>query len=200
MPIVHGNTGKVPKTIYLHEVIFGVVWFINKFAEIHGLPHPSARCDRADIPPVYLPASHNYKTVHDINVKSVMEKNALQRVMPYRSFIDVWHKCILEVQFMTPCTDVCAVCEKYCEKIKKIFSEEDKISFGSQFFDHLIQAQAEHQSYLDSLNQSFQNIQYQISLITPLILLNNFICHTIPIKWDLCILKVGIKVQLWDML
>ena len=150
MPIVHGNTGKISKTTYPYEVTCGVVRFIKNFAEIHGLPQPSARRGRADIPPVYLPASHNYKTVHDIYVKSVMEKDASQRVMQYRSFIDVWHKCIPEVQFMTPCTDVCAICEKLHEKIKTAVSEEEKISFTSQFSDHLIQVQAEHQSYLDS--------------------------------------------------
>ena len=202
VPIVHGNTGKVPKTTYLHEVIFGVVWFIKKFAEIHGLPHPSARCDRADIPPVYLPASQN-KTVHDINVKSVMEWNALQRVTPYRSFIGVWHKCILEVQFMTPCTDVCAVCEKYCEKIKTFSQRKTRfhlvLSFLIISFKHKQNIIATYTGFW-LVNQSFQNIQYQISLITPFILLNSFICHTIPIKWDLCILKVGRKVQFWDML
>ena len=51
---------------------------------------------------------------------------------------------------MTPCTDVCAICEKLHEKIKTAISEEEKISFTSQFSDHLIQVQAEHQSYLDS--------------------------------------------------
>ena len=150
VPMIHGNTGKVPKTTYPYEVTHGVVQFIKNFAEIHGLPQPSARRGRADVPPVYLPASHNYKTVHDIYVKSVMEKDASQRVMQYRSFIDVWHKCIPEVQFMTPRTDVCAVCEQYREKIKTAVSEEDKISFTSQFSDHLIQAQAERQSYMDS--------------------------------------------------
>ena len=43
VPIVHGNTGKVPKTTYPYEVTCGVVRFIKNFAEIHGLPQPSAR-------------------------------------------------------------------------------------------------------------------------------------------------------------
>ena len=81
MPIVHGNTGKVPKTTYTYEVTCGVVRFIKNFAEIHGFPQPSAKHGRADIPPVYLLTFHNYKMVHDIYVKSVMEKNASQCVM-----------------------------------------------------------------------------------------------------------------------
>ena len=50
VPIVHGNTGKVPKTTYPYEVTCGVVQFVKSFAEIHGLPQPSARRGRADIP------------------------------------------------------------------------------------------------------------------------------------------------------
>ena len=133
MLIVHWNTGKVPKTTYLHEVIFRVVRFIKKFAEIHGLPHPSARCGRADIPPVYLPASHNYKTVHDINVKSVMEKNALQRVMQYRSFIDVWHKCILEVQFMTPALMFVQYVKSIVKKLKQFSQRKTKFHLVLSF-------------------------------------------------------------------
>ena len=106
--MIHGNTGKVPKTTYPYEVTHGVVQFITKFCRSSS--HLQGVAELM-VPPVYLPASHNYKTVHDIYVKSVMEKDASQRVMQYQSFVDVWHKCIPEVQFMTPRTDVCAVCE-----------------------------------------------------------------------------------------
>ena len=202
VPIVHGNTGKVPKTTYPYEVTCGVVQFVKNFAEIHGLPQPSARRGRADIPPIYLPASHNYKTVHDIYVKSVMEKDASQRVMQYRSFIDVWHKCIPEVQFMTPRTDVCAVCEKYREKIKTAISEEEKISCTSQFSDHLIQAQAERQSYLDScLNSKLELSKHSVP---------NFAHYTFDFAQQLVLphhsrqvgpmyFKVGRRVQLFGM-
>ena len=44
VPIVHGNTGKVPPTVYPFEVVQDVVHFIRNHAEVHGLPQPSARC------------------------------------------------------------------------------------------------------------------------------------------------------------
>ena len=75
LPMVHGNTGKVPATIYPYEVTHGVVQFIRNFAEVHGLPQPSARRGRADTPPVHVPASQNFKIVHDCYVKAAMEQD-----------------------------------------------------------------------------------------------------------------------------
>ena len=162
VPMIHKNTGKIPKSTYPYEVTHGAVQFIKNFAEIHGLPQPSARHGRADMPPIYLPTSYNYKIVHDIYVKSLMEKDASHRIMQYRSFIDVWHKCIPEVQFMSPRTDVCAVCEEYRDKIKTTFLEEDKISFTSHFSDHLSQAQAERQYYVDNCVESKSHHSRQV--------------------------------------
>jgi len=55
---------------------------------------------------------------------------------------------------MSQRTDVCAVCEEYHDKIKTAILGEDKISFASQFADHLSQAPAEHQYYLDKCLES----------------------------------------------
>ena len=57
----------------------------------------------------------------------------------------------------------------FMQYIRTAISEEEKISFTSQFSDHLIQVQADQS-------------QYQILLTTPVILPNSIICHTIPIK------------------
>jgi len=172
VPMIHGNTGKVPKSTYPFEVTYEAIQFIKNFAEIHGLPQPSARCGRADIPPIYLPASYNYKIVHDIYVKSLMEMDASQRITQYRSFIDIWHKCIPEIQITSPRTDISAVCDEYRDKIKTAVLEYDKISFTSQFADHLSQVQ---------VSLSFQKTLCQILHTIPLTLRNNFICHTIPV-------------------
>ena len=78
-----------------------------------------------------------------------MDQDPSQRVMQYRSFVDVWHKCIPEIQFMTPRTDVCSICQGYRNKIKEAISEQDKLTLTSAFSDHLHQAQRERQYYLD---------------------------------------------------
>lgn len=149
VPLTHGNHGKLPSRTYPFEVVQDVVQFITNHAEVHGLPQPSAKRGRADTPPIYLPASQNFKIVHQCYVKASLERDPARRVMEYRSFVDVWHKCIPEVKFMTPRTDVCSKCEKFRQHIKDAISEEKKVSLTSAFSEHLDQAQAERQYYLD---------------------------------------------------
>ena len=154
VPIVHGNVGKSPAIVYPFEIVMECVQFIKNYAEVHGLPQPSALRGRADTPPTYLPASQNFKVVHGCYVKAAMERDPSQRIMQYRSFVDVWHKCIPEVQFMTPRTDVCSICEKFRCNIKAATSEEEKLSTTTAFSAHLTQAQTERQYYLDTCNRS----------------------------------------------
>ena len=150
IPIVHGNVGKLPSTVYPFQVVVDVVQYIKKICRnTWTAPQPSARSGRADIPPIYLPASQNFKIVHDHYVKAVMDQDPSQRVMQYRSFVDVWYKCVPEIQFMTPRTDVCSICQGYRNKIKEAISEQDKLTLTSAFSDHLHQAQRECQYYLD---------------------------------------------------
>jgi len=49
IPMIHGNTGKIPKCTYPFEVTYEAIQFIKNFTDIHGLPQPSARRGRADI-------------------------------------------------------------------------------------------------------------------------------------------------------
>ena len=140
VPFVHGNSGKLPSTTYPFEVVQDVVHFINNPAEVHGLPQPAARSGRADTPPIYLPASQNFKIVHQFYVKAAMEQDPSRRVMEYRSFVDVWHKCMPQVKFMTPRTDVCSKCERFRQLIKDAISEQRKASLTSAFSEHLHQA------------------------------------------------------------
>ena len=64
VPREHGLLGHVPATTYPFDVVSDAAIFIKNFAEINGIPQPAARSGRAKNPPVYLPASLNYKTVH----------------------------------------------------------------------------------------------------------------------------------------
>ena len=109
VPMVHGNVGKSYANVYPFKIVVKCVQFITKYAEAHKLPQRYARCGHADTPPTYLPASQNFKVVHNCYVKAAMEEDPSQLIMQYRIFVDVWHKCISEVQFMTPRTDVCSV-------------------------------------------------------------------------------------------
>ena len=107
VPIVHGSKGKLPSTTYPFEVVQAALQFIGNHAEVHGLPQPSARHGRAETPPIYLPASQNFKIAHQCYLKACMEQDPACRLVAYRSFVDVWHKCMPQIRFMTPRTDVC---------------------------------------------------------------------------------------------
>ena len=58
--------------------------------------------------PHYLPASHNFKTVHAQYVAACAGTNSAH--VGYSVFKSVWHHCMPPVRLMTPRTDVCAVC------------------------------------------------------------------------------------------
>jgi hypothetical protein len=158
VPPVHGNTGKVPSTTYPFEVVRDVVQFISNHAEVHGLPQPAARRGRADTPPIYLtkylPASQNFKIVHQCYVKASMQQDPSRRLMEYRSFVDVWHKCMPHIKFMTPRTDVCSKCERFRQQIKDAVLEDRKASLTAAFSQHLSIAQTEREYYLECCKRS----------------------------------------------
>ena len=185
VPIVHGNTGKVPPTVYPFEVVQDVVHFIRNHAEVHGLPQPSARRGRADMPPIYLPASQNFKIVHDFYVKAVTEGDPSQHIMQYRSLVDVWHKCIPEVQFMTPRTDVCAICERYRNNIKAATSEQEKISLLSSPTTSVKHRQNVSTTWTAAKHLNYLLVHHPNMHTTLLILLNSYTYPIIPVRWDL---------------
>ena len=164
------------------------VQFIKNYAEVHGLPQPSARCGRADAPPIHLPAAQNYKTVHASYVKAAMERDPSQHVMQYRSFVDVWHKCIPEIQFMTPRTDVCAICEKFRCNIRTTTTESEKVSLTAVFLIILLR----HRQNVSTTSTAAVHPHLPLHT-TLLILQSSCLCHITLAKWGPCILRLGEK-------
>jgi len=72
----------------------------------------------------------NYKIAHDKYFQSIMEKNLSQCFMQYQSFVDVWHKCVPEIQFMTPLT-YCMIFIQYVKNIVAAISEDEPVSWPS---------------------------------------------------------------------
>ena len=104
VPRVHGNTGRRPPHAFDHSVIKAIVQFIKIHTEVHGIPQPAAPRGRADIPPTYLPASQNFKTVHSQYVAACTTSGNTH--VGYSVFKSVWHQCMPHVRLMTPRTDV----------------------------------------------------------------------------------------------
>ena len=113
--------------------------------EIHGLPQPTAPRGRAEVPPTYLPASQNFKTVHLLYVKACCEFKHTH--VGYDVFRSVWHQCMPHIHFMTPRTDVCDLCEVMRQSVQSALTEEEKLSCITQFQLYIESAKDEHSIY-----------------------------------------------------
>ena len=132
-PRVHGNKGRRPRHAILYEQVKNVVTFLERYAEAHGIPQPAAPRGRADVPPTYLPASHNKQAVYAHYKK--MCTAAGERVLGVSSFKDVWLKCMPHLKVMTPRTDCCAKCEKYRAQIQDAVTPNTVISCLHHYFE-----------------------------------------------------------------
>lgn len=102
VPRQHGLVGHTPQNTYPYEVTYDAVHFIRNYAELFGIPQPAARRGRADNPPIYLPASQNYTTVHSKYVEACLDKDPSVSYLKYKSFTSVWKRCLPDIVFMTP--------------------------------------------------------------------------------------------------
>ena len=154
VPREHGLLGHVPATTYPFDIVSDAAQFIKNFAEINGIPQPAARSGRAKNPPVYLPASLNYKIVHLKYVEACQLKDSHTNFLAYKTFVNVWKKCLPDIIFMTPRTDVCVYCEKFRVQLKTAVHEEEKVKVTSEFSAHLEEAQKERDNYLTSMKKA----------------------------------------------
>ena len=154
VPREHGLVGHMPATTYAFEVVSDAAHFIRNFAECYGIPQPAARSGRASNPPIYLPASLNYKIMHSKYAEVCQSKDTHVRFLAYKSFVNMWKRCLADIVFMTPRTDVCAVCEGFQIQLKDATCEEEKVKLTAVFTSHLEAAQEERDYYLTSLKQA----------------------------------------------
>ena len=150
----HGLIGCMPATTYPYSIVSEGARFIRNYAEVYGIPQPAARSGRAKNPPIYLPASQNYMIVHSKYVEACQAKDPHARFLKYKSFTQMWKKCLPDIVFMTPRSDVCATCENFRYKLRNAINEEEKIKYTTDFSLHIIMAQQERDYYLDSMKKS----------------------------------------------
>ena len=111
----------------LPQVKFTIT-FIQKHAQQCGISHSAPLRVRSSDPPVFLPASQNYKTVHQQYVASCGEANI--RSMGISSFRSVWQQCLPSIKFMTPCTDAYDLCEHFRRQVTSDRRAEGSCSSG----------------------------------------------------------------------
>ena len=141
-------------TTYPYEVVSDAVYFIRNHATIYGIPQPAARSGRAETPPIYLPASQNYKIVHAKYVEACQAKDPHFRFLQYKSFISVWKRCLPDIVFMTPRFDVCAKCELFRFQLRDAVHENDKVKVSKEFSEHVELAQQEREYYISLSKKS----------------------------------------------
>ena len=154
VPRQHGLTGHAPVTTYPYEIISEAIHFIRNHSGIFGIPQPAARSGRADNPPIYLPASQNYKIVHAKYVEACQENDPLMRFLKYKSFVNIWKQCLPDIVFMTPRFDVCAKCEDFRFQLRDAICENAKIKVANEFANHVELAQQERNYYVTAMKRS----------------------------------------------
>ena len=70
-PDSHGLAGwQTAQNLYLSDVKQTVLEFIRSHAAVYDLPMPGASCGRAEVAPVYLPASNTFISIHADYIKA----------------------------------------------------------------------------------------------------------------------------------
>ena len=105
----HGNKGRRPAHAHTRFDILNVLVFVHQYAKVNGLPQPAPPKGRAGQPLHYLPAYQNKKVVHGDYECACRAAN--NTPVGYRSFRNIWRRCLPWIHFMTPRTDVCNKCE-----------------------------------------------------------------------------------------
>ena len=145
VPRVHGNTGRLPPNTLPFEAVRHVVVFIQNYATSFGIPHPAPLHGRDDMPPVFLPASGTYKSVHKEYLTSCTAVNI--RSAKLTLFSKIWHQCLPHIKFMSPRADVCDACEKCRRRIVEAVGEEEKLAASAALSTHVLHAQKEREFY-----------------------------------------------------
>lgn len=145
VPRVHGNKGRKPKHAFTFPIVENVVKFVKHHAEVFGLPHPAPLHGRDGMPPVFLPASQNFKSVHRMYVAACQPLE--MKAVGISSFRAIWHHCLPHIRFMTPRTDVCNRCELLRRDVVAAVGEDEKLAASAALTDHVLGAQREREMY-----------------------------------------------------
>ena len=113
---MHGNKGRRPRHAILYEQVKNVVTFLERYAEAHGIPQLAAPCGQADVPPTYLPASHNKQAVY---AHYKMCTAVGERVLGVFNPLKVCHTKIDRMRSMGVCRLNSVVCCRMATKLPR---------------------------------------------------------------------------------
>ena len=93
IPRTHGNKGKLPPNAFSFDTVNSIVKFIKNYVVANGLPQPAAERSRGHTPPIWLPASEGYNTVHSKYLQSCLESGNIVAAK-YNSFRHIGLQCV----------------------------------------------------------------------------------------------------------
>ncbi|XP_033739923.1 uncharacterized protein LOC117327181 isoform X1 [Pecten maximus] len=145
------------------EMNFDVNYFLMqlhlyvRYADEMGLPQPAAPRGRDSFPPIYLPGSETYLSVHKKYSQVCIETE--NRCLSETTFRRIWHQCLPHIQFMSCKTDVCHKCESFRNRIQKAITEADKMEASTDFAEHISSAQKERDHYRQKCHAAIAGLQ-----------------------------------------
>jgi hypothetical protein len=118
-PPIHKNTGRQPINTYSQVERDLAKNFIEHIAEIHGLPDPGrdVRKGKGRLR-ILLPSIMNYTGIHRLYESSITSIGG--RVVPYRTFLELWKEELPHIEFNNPRSDLCMTCEQFKKEINQI--------------------------------------------------------------------------------
>ena len=143
----------IPKKAWkeLNSVHTGIVESVVKFLKNYAGTY--ALRDRANPPPIFLPASAKKKVTFEQLCSSLLESGD-GWVLGHSSFHPTCKHYTPEVQVMKPRTRICTLCDRLCKKICPCTVEEQMSGAREELRDHIFLAQTECDYYNASIEHS----------------------------------------------
>ena len=157
VPRVHGNTGKRPHNTLSFTDVKNVTTFIDNHAVEFGIPHPAPLHGRADMPPIFLPASQTVKSVHTSYVECCATSG--HRAAGVSAFRDIWKQCLPHIRFMPSRSDACEQCENGRRKVVGAITEEAKLIATTDLSCHILLAQKEREFYKQKTTEAKRELE-----------------------------------------
>ncbi|CAG8491813.1 17164_t:CDS:2 [Racocetra fulgida] len=86
-----------------------LLYFINNYAEIHGLLLPGCHVHQDAYQTIYFPTADTKRKIYNLYIDSVV--NFDDAKMDESTFCHLWDIYIPEIQIMSPQSDLCEVCQ-----------------------------------------------------------------------------------------
>lgn len=155
-PPTHGGKGRPVTHALPPDTVQAVKAFIKSYANLWGMPQPAAPRGRAQIAPVYLPASSKKKEVFKL-----YSETEGATPMAYCTFVKQWNEHCPEVVVMKPRSDVCTWCAKLRYAFRKAKTEEAIKVAAANLAQHLKQADKERQYCRAKIEEAKGHVQEQ---------------------------------------